>query len=112
MLVSLGYGVDSYPNLCHGGIVGTIIDEAMGMLLTLNKNLKASPIRSATVTASLNVTYLQPVATPQPPLVTARLREVKGRKIYLHASITDGSKKCLAKAEALWMKVRELQAKL
>ncbi len=61
MLVSLGYRVNGYPNLCHGGIVGTLVDEAMGMLLTVNKNLTSSPIRFATVTAYLHVTYLKPV---------------------------------------------------
>ena len=112
MLVSLGYGVNSYPSLCHGGIVGVIIDEAMGMLLTLNKNLKASPVRSSTVTAYLNVTYLRPVATPQTLLVIARLREIKGRKMYLDASIADGCKESLAKAEALWIEVNEVKEKL
>ena len=59
-----GYHVNGYTHICHGDVVGTIIDEAMGMLSTLNKNLTASPSRSTTFTAYLNVTYLKPVATP------------------------------------------------
>jgi len=112
MLVSLGYRVNGYPNLCHGGIVGTLVDEAMGMLLTVNKNLTSSPIRFATVTAYLHVTYLKPVRTPQTILITTRLREVKGRKIYLEASVKDGCDVNLAKAEALWIQVNESKEKL
>lgn len=84
MLVSLGYRVNGHPNLCHGGIVGTLVDEAMGMLLTVNKNLTSSP--------------------PQTILITTRLREIKGRKIYLEASVKDGCDVNLAKAEALWIR--------
>src|SRR5438477_8666761 len=39
-LLSLGYGVNGNSHLCHGGIVATIIDEVMGILLTVNKNLE------------------------------------------------------------------------
>lgn len=112
MLVNLGYRVNGYPNLCHGGIVGTLVDEAMGMLLTVNKNLTSSPVRFSTVTAYLHVTYLKPLRTPQTILITTRLREIKGRKIYLEASVKDGCGVDLAKAEALWVQVSESKEKL
>ncbi len=64
--------------------MGTLVDEAMGMLLTVNKNLTSSP--------------------PQTILITTRLREIKGRKIYLEASVKDGCDVNLAKAEALWIR--------
>ena len=103
MLLSLGYRVNGYPHLCHGGIVATIIDEVMGTLLTVNKDLENATIRVATVTAYLNITYLKPIATPQTVLVTAKLGKVKGRKHYIEASVKDGSGTVLAKAEALWL---------
>ena len=112
MLVSLGYGVNGYPNICHGGIIGTVIDEAMGTLISLNKRVKTPSVKLMTVTAYLNVTFLQPVATPQTVLVTARLQEVKDRKVYLHASITDSRKIPLAKAKAMFIEVKETREKL
>lgn len=69
-LLSLGYRLNGYPHLCHDGIVVTIIDEAMGTLLVVNKSLRNADIESAPVTAYLNVIYLKPVATPQTVLVT------------------------------------------
>ena len=40
MLLTLGPKVNGYPHDCHGDIVGTMIDEAMGSPLTVNKILK------------------------------------------------------------------------
>lgn len=105
MLLSLGYRVNGYPHLCHGGVVATIVDEVMGNLLTVNKNMTNAAIRGANVTAYLNITYLKPVATPQVVLLTAKFREIKARKYYIDASVKDGGGAFLAKAEALWIRV-------
>src|SRR5690349_18360885 len=39
-LVSLECGLDGYPRVLHGGIVATLLDEIMGVALTVNKNLE------------------------------------------------------------------------
>lgn len=39
VLVALEHGVNAYPNLSHGGLIATLLDESMGMLLTLNGTL-------------------------------------------------------------------------
>ena len=36
VLVALEHGVNAYPHLSHGGLIATLLDESMGMLLTLN----------------------------------------------------------------------------
>ena len=105
MLLSLGYGVNGYPHLCHGGVVATIVDEVMGNLLTVNKNMDNAAIGGTSVTAYLNITYLKPVATPQTVLLTANFREIKERKYYIDASVKDGFGVFLATAEALWVRV-------
>ncbi|KAL9122430.1 MAG: hypothetical protein Q9187_001011 [Circinaria calcarea] len=112
MLVSLGYRVNGYPHLCHGGIIATILDEVMGNLLTVNKNMEHAAVRGTSVTAYLNVTYLKPVVTPLTILLTARFREITGRKYYVDASIEDGNKAVLAKAEALFIRVDKLKETL
>ncbi len=113
-LVSLGYGVNGYPRICHGGIVATIMDEVMGVLVTVNKkeNLENATLRTGTVTAYLNVTYLKPVATPQTVHVTAKSQGVKAPKHYIEASVKDGNGTVLAKAEALWVAVSGSKANL
>lgn len=111
-LLSLGYAVNDYPNLVHGGIIGLMIDEAMGLLLQLNANAGNGIGKGSTVTAWLKVEYLKPVATPSVVVVTARLREVKGRKIYIDAVIEGENRAVLAKGEALWVNAKESVAKL
>ncbi|MCJ1291827.1 hypothetical protein MMC34_003372 [Xylographa carneopallida] len=102
-LVSLGYGLNGYPHICHGGIVATIMDEVMSTLLSVNKNRNG--VSGVAVTASLNINFLKPVWTPQVVLVSARFREIKGRKIYLESTVRDNGRIILAKAEALFMRI-------
>ena len=39
-LIDLGNGVNGHPNICHGGFVATMLDEAIGILLTLNLEIE------------------------------------------------------------------------
>lgn len=59
------------------------------------------------VTAYLNTTYLRPVRTPGTILVVARTTRVEGRKIWVEASMEDGTGEKLAKAEALFVEVNK-----
>jgi acyl-coenzyme A thioesterase PaaI-like protein len=103
---SLGKGMNGYPHVCHGGMVATMLDETMALLLSSNKDLENAAIRTETVTVYLNVQYLKPVATPQTVVVTAMLREIKGRKHYIDGTIMNKSGEALAKAETLWMALK------
>jgi acyl-coenzyme A thioesterase PaaI-like protein len=109
-LLSLDYGVNGWPHVAHGGMVATIMDEAMGTLTTLNRPLGF--ISGPIVTASLNITYLKPVATPQIVLVSVRLREVQGRKYFIDSMVRDGTGTVLAKAEAVWVRPKQSGEKL
>ena len=40
-LVALGYRLNGYPHVVHGGIISTIIDECMGIFLSRNQALGA-----------------------------------------------------------------------
>lgn len=104
-LVTLGYLLNGYPNTTHGGIVATIIDEAMSFVLKRNKELGTLPGLGDLVTADLRIKYLRPVKTPQTVVVEARLREIKGRKYMVEADLKDGGGVVLARGEALWIAV-------
>ena len=113
MLVSLAYGVNGWVHLAHGGIVGAILDEAMGTLPAINtKNGDNGQPIAYTVTAYLNVTYVKPVATPQIILVTASLREIKGTKHYIDGEVKDADGTVLAKAESLFVGLKKGRAML
>ncbi|MCJ1433431.1 hypothetical protein MMC27_002791 [Xylographa pallens] len=109
-IVSLGYRLNGYPHICHGGIVATIMDEVMSTLLSVNKSRNG--VSGGAVTASLNVSFLKPVWTPQVVLVTATFGEAKGRKLYLESTVRDNSGIVLAKAEALFMRIDKPGEKL
>jgi acyl-coenzyme A thioesterase PaaI-like protein len=110
-LLTLGYRLNGYPARAHGGVVATLIDEVMGSLLSVNKKLGLGATQGDTVTAYLNVTYLKPVGTPGTVLVSARFKEVTGRKHFLEATIKDGSGEVLAKSEALWIGLERSKSK-
>lgn len=111
-LLSLGPGVNGYPGLVHGGVVGLIIDEAMGIMLQLNANAGGLDTMSFIVTACLKTTFLRPVRTPSIILLTAKLRERKGRTMYIDAKVENGARDGLATGEALWIHAKEPQARL
>lgn len=102
-LLSLGHGVNGYPRVAHGGIIATIVDEVMGILISINKERGLESTQGDTVTAYLHVNYLKPVATPQAVLVSAKFREIAGRKHYIDGIVKDGSGTVLITAEALWI---------
>ncbi len=113
-LLSLESGVNGYPHVCHGGIVATMLDEVMGILLAVNKDLEedvarttgGSAERMATVTAQLVVKYLKAIATPQNVCVKVWFSEIKGRKLWMQGTIEDETGTVLAGGEALFVQIR------
>ena len=91
--------------MLHGGIVSTLMDDAMGTLLTVNKDQGGLPLTQSTVTASLSVKYLKGIRTPGTVVVVVRCVKREGRKFWLNAEVKDGEGAVLAKGEALWIKL-------
>ena len=112
-LLTLGRKLDGYPNLCHGGITATLLDEIMGTLLVLNEKLENVAVRSQFVTAYLNIQYAKPVPTSDAAvMVTTRIKKTKGRKHFFEATLEDGEGNVLARAEGLHVQIREPKTKL
>lgn len=104
--LTLNPGVNGYPGVCHGGIVATILDEVLGVLMPLNQARGAQP-PTVHMTAYLHTTYLQPVRTPATVLVTTRINKVDGRKVLVEGSIWDEKSTRLARAEALFVELKK-----
>lgn len=109
----LGSDLNGYPGILHGGIVAALLDEATGLLLSLNGHVGDASTREAKdaqpgpVTAYLNTRFLQPVVTPGAILVTARMVEDKeSRKWRIEGVVRDGEGVVLAEAEALYIRPR------
>ena len=105
-LLALGRGIIGHTNIAHGGLIAAILDETMGMVVTLHR----SPGMSG-YTAFINVRFRKPVPTPSAILCRTWLqRRPSGRKLWLRGTVEDGEGRLFAEAESLWIEVeRKLQ---
>lgn len=97
--------------MLHGGIVATLLDDVMGTLLTVNKDIGGLPLTQTTVTATLTVKYLKGIRTPGTVAVVTRCRKREGRKFWLDAEVRDGEGGVLAKGEAVWIQLGKKKEK-
>ncbi|KAF9870054.1 thioesterase superfamily protein [Colletotrichum karsti] len=105
-LLTLRHGVNGYPGVSHGGIVATILDETIGLVFPLNK-VNGLLEDASYMTAYLNTQYVRPVRTPQTILVVVTVKRVEGRKFWIEGVIEDKDGQVLAKADSLYVRVRE-----
>ncbi|TKX26017.1 hypothetical protein C1H76_1864 [Elsinoe australis] len=94
-LVALGHDLNGFPHVLHGGIVATLLDEAMGVLL--NVDADRSHFREVAegkkegewaeglelMTSQLDTRFLKPVETPGIVAVRVRTEAREGRKVRL-----------------------------
>jgi uncharacterized protein (TIGR00369 family) len=85
------------PGHCHGGIIATILDEAMG---------KVNRLRDVVaVTSEITVNYLKPVPLGQPLRVESREVKVRGRKHVNMAEILNEHGEVLAHSQGLFIAI-------
>lgn len=93
----LGKRYTGPPGHCHGGIIATILDEAMG---------KVNKLRHVVaLTSEIKVHYLQPVPLKQPLRVESREVKVKGRKHINMAEILNDKGEVLARSRGLFVAI-------
>ena len=85
------------PGHAHGGIIATILDEAMGKINRLS--------RVVALTRAMNVEYLKPVPLGKPLTVVGRARRAEGREHTNVAEITDGQGQVLARSTGRFIAV-------
>ncbi|KAI1146796.1 thioesterase superfamily protein [Nemania diffusa] len=83
--LTLGSGLNGYADVCHGGLVTTILDEAIGML---------------------NTNFIKPVPTPITILTRTWLTKVEGRKLFMQGTIEDEHGIVLVRADALYIQLK------
>lgn len=110
-LFELGSGLNGFPNIAHGGFVATMLDEIMGILLSVNqeyKNDKSGGNEVIThMTAYLNTKYLAPVPTPGIVLATANVVKQEGRKMWIKGTLKDSEGRELTVAECLFVQAKK-----
>src|ERR1700720_1686870 len=85
----LGQAYQGGGGMAHGGIIATLLDEAMGKVCRFRE------VRA--VTAELTVQYLKPVKVDEEIVVEGYEAEAKGRNLYLVGEIRNGAGEVLAK---------------
>ncbi|KAK7398144.1 hypothetical protein QQX98_012486 [Neonectria punicea] len=107
-LVSVGDGVSGFPNVVHGGIVASLLDESMGAFFDLNITLgkAAKAFQSNNVTGGLNVTYLKPVPTNSVLHITVKVEEMNGRKTKIQCDLKNETGVVLAKCSSMWVALK------
>ncbi|MGC2619344.1 MAG: PaaI family thioesterase [Acidobacteriaceae bacterium] len=92
------------PGHAHGGIIATLLDEAMS---------KANRARNIlAMTRHLEIDYLRPVPLAVLLTLTARHRESHGRRHFIEAQIADASGQILATGKAVFIAVNHDHFKL
>ena len=102
-LLTLGDGMNGGPNMLHGGLIATLLDDMMGNLFTVNKDQGGIPLTQKTVTANLTVEYLKRIMTPATVAIVARCGRREGRKFWLEAEVRDGRGVAMARGKAVWV---------
>lgn len=102
---TLGSGLNGFPDVCHGGIVSTILDEVTGLLIPINQQRGFMP-EIPHMTAYLNITFLRPVKTSATILAQAKITKVDGRKYFAEGWIEEADGTILARAEVLYVALR------
>ena len=92
--VRLGHAFEGAPGRAHGGIVASIFDDVMGIVLTIHSK--------PAFTARLTVSYLAPVPVGVELEFRARLTGRDGRKLSMAAEATHGGN-LIAEAEGLFI---------
>ncbi|HEY5623595.1 MAG TPA: PaaI family thioesterase [Gammaproteobacteria bacterium] len=93
-----------YEQFVHGGVVATLLDEAMGWALLHVAGRYG-------VTRSLRIDYRRPVAVERLIIVRASVVEVDVRTTTLASSVEDERGRVLAAAEGEWATVRKERAR-
>jgi uncharacterized protein (TIGR00369 family) len=94
---SLGENFSGPPGHAHGGIIATILDEAMGKALKLRNKVA--------LTRQLEVEYLRPVPLGQPLVAEGHLVRMNGRALYNRAEIRNAHGKVLARSRGKFLAI-------
>ena len=94
---------EGYPGIIHGGIVSTVLDEAMAKII-LTTTTKA-------VTIEMNTKFKMMLKSETKYFVKAKITKNKSRTISTEASIFDEENKIVASANAKFFKIESNQAK-
>src|SRR5437762_8569461 len=100
----LGESYQGGGGFAHGGIIATLLDEAMGKVCRFRE------VRA--VTAELTVEYLKPVNVQSEIVVEGRETEQKGRNLFMTGEIRNGVGEVLARGKGRFVVINRKSTRL
>jgi uncharacterized protein (TIGR00369 family) len=88
---------DGHPGYLHGGIIATLLDEAM------SKSVRA--LGKSAMTRKLEVDYQRPVPSDAPLHLVGRVTRSDGRKHWAEASLANSEGVMLAKSTGVFIEI-------
>ncbi|KAF1813544.1 thioesterase superfamily protein [Eremomyces bilateralis CBS 781.70] len=109
--VTLMKDLAGHPNLTHGGIIASVFDEVMGVMIMIRlqggKPEHMDVGGGGLFTAYMNVQYLRPVPLGGAVMVVAWVKKVtEGRKFWIESEMRDEAGTVLATGETLYVKAK------
>jgi uncharacterized protein (TIGR00369 family) len=89
---------DGHPGYLHGGIIATLLDEAM------SKAVRACGLTA--MTGRIEIDYLRPVPSGAQLRMEGRIVRSEGRKHWTEARILNARGTALAQAKGIFIEVR------
>jgi uncharacterized protein (TIGR00369 family) len=89
---------DGHPSYLHGGVIATLLDEAM------SKSIRARGLTA--MTGRMEIDYLRPVPSGAPLRMEGCIVRSEGRKHWTEARILNARGTALAQAKGLFIEVR------
>lgn len=119
ILCDLQPGLNGYNGTAHGGLISTLVDEAMGSLILINHLAQTALEKKGqklpegvldlnntrVVTANMTVRFQKPVPTPGIVVVAASQVKIEGRKISFDVRLRGEGGKEFAQCDGLWMSI-------
>ncbi|KAJ7106875.1 HotDog domain-containing protein [Mycena crocata] len=100
IFVHLGRGLCGHDGIVHGGLLATLLDEALARNAFMNLPEKVG------VTATMTLNYRAPTRADQFVVLKTQLVEVKGRKAVISGRVEDLDGTLLVDAQALFIQPR------
>ena len=94
-VVSLDKRYQGAPGYVHGGIIATLLDEAMSKL---NR-----PLGVLAMTRQMDVSYLRPVPIGADIVLRSQFLRREGRKLFHEAELVSSEGEVLSRCSGLWI---------
>lgn len=105
ILFHLQSGVNGFSETAHGGLLCTLMDEALAMVVELYRATSSSS-REELYTARLNISYRRPVKTPGIVIAKSWLEKKEGRRWTVKGLLEDSTGEVCVQVDGLWIAAR------